>query len=82
MLSGTESRELITGPEREIGKAGLGGGEVGSGAGVEVGGKRVSPWEVWVGPCIVTKSEAGGNKGSQNPSSPIACFTASYFLYG
>lgn len=43
MLSGTESRELLSGPEREIGKAGLGGGEGGRGAGVEIRGKRVSP---------------------------------------
>ena len=42
-LNCRDMNRRISGPEREIGKAGLGGGEVGSGARVEVGGKRVSP---------------------------------------
>lgn len=82
MLSGTESRELLSGPEREIGKAGLGGGEVGRGLEWKSEEREFLPWESVGGACIVTKSEAGGSKGWQNPSSPIACFTANYFLYG
>lgn len=34
---------MLSGPERETGKAGMGGGEVQRRAGMEVRGKRVSP---------------------------------------
>ena len=37
------------------------------------------PWESVGG---ATKNEAGGSKGFQNPSSPIACFIANHFLFG